>query len=542
MTSDLPTPIDTPPPSRMLGQLCLGITLLITGAVLAVLLSAPLKDDNAWLFYVSRALLHGERLYVDVVEVNPPLIIWLYALPVALADQLALPAPWVIEPLIAAAALASAWASASLLRGTDPLFAQRAPVATVIALVLLLVPGLEFGQREHLLTIAVLPYLCCVLRELNGPPTTPRMAAGIGGLGALGCALKPASALALLLLEVLLKLRGRRMLRPQSLAAFATLAAYAQLVLLLHPDYLRHAVPMALALYGASDTSVMELAKLSWRSLFGEAACLALLCLGSGNRHRDNLLLVPTLFGAGALVTVFLAHKPWFYHRIPGTIVTMLGLLVSRVGFGVPGATVAPANAPGASGGNGWMRQLAASVLVGSALLHFSQAATNRLQDAVERAAQPDPGPASRIEALIRREHAVSYIAFSDWIGLGFPVVSDTGVAWGSRFDSMWALDGEMWRSHQDGHPPAAWPIRRWVANDFLRVCPDLAVVDDRGGPNYPALIAAVSPAFRTAWRHYVRIAGFDGLVVFRREAHACRPAPHPTAPVTAHNLRDVTG
>jgi hypothetical protein len=73
--------------------------------------------------------------------------------------------------------------------------------------------------------------------------------------------------------------------------------------------------------------------------------------------------------------------------------------------------------------------------------------------------------------------------------------------------------------------PEAAreWPIRRWVARDFIRGCPDLAVVDTREGVvNYVDVLGASDPAFARAWSRYKRIDAFDGLVVYRRAATGC--------------------
>ena len=81
---------------------------------------------------------------------------------------------------------------------------------------------------------------------------------------------------------------------------------------------------------------------------------------------------------------------------------------------------------------------------------------------------------------ILRTEHARTYIAFSEWIALGFPVVNETGVTWASRFDSMWALKGEVWRARFDPAVAKEWPIARWVAHDFIAGCPDIAVVDTR--------------------------------------------------------------
>ena len=57
------------------------LLLSVTAAVLFVALRSPLKDDIAWLLYVARRWLNGRELYIDLVEVNPPLIIWISAVP-----------------------------------------------------------------------------------------------------------------------------------------------------------------------------------------------------------------------------------------------------------------------------------------------------------------------------------------------------------------------------------------------------------------------------------------------------------------------------
>ena len=58
------------------------VLLLATLAFIMVIdIRSPQKDDVAWLLYVARKWLGGERLYEDLVEVNPPLIVWIYALP-----------------------------------------------------------------------------------------------------------------------------------------------------------------------------------------------------------------------------------------------------------------------------------------------------------------------------------------------------------------------------------------------------------------------------------------------------------------------------
>ena len=138
------------------------LLLAVLGIVLFTMLRSPLKDDVAWLLYVARRWLAGRELYVDVVEINPPLIIWISAIPIWLAGVLRINAQFTAIPFFVAAVLACAWWTASLLQGSGKLFEDRLPVFAAIGTVLLVVPAGDLGQREHLLVAATLPYLALV--------------------------------------------------------------------------------------------------------------------------------------------------------------------------------------------------------------------------------------------------------------------------------------------------------------------------------------------------------------------------------------------
>ena len=92
------------------------LLLSVLGIVLFVMLRTPLKDDVAWLLYVARRWLAGRELYVDVVEVNPPLIVWISAIPIQIAGMLRIDAQYTAIPFFVAAVLGCAWWTASLLQ------------------------------------------------------------------------------------------------------------------------------------------------------------------------------------------------------------------------------------------------------------------------------------------------------------------------------------------------------------------------------------------------------------------------------------------
>jgi hypothetical protein len=486
------------------------LLLAVLGIVLFTMLRSPLKDDVAWLLYVARRWMAGRELYVDVVEINPPLIVWISAIPMWLAGVLRIDAQYTAIPFFVVAVLACAWWTASLLQSSGKLFEDRLPVFAAIGTVLLVVPAGDLGQREHLLAAAILPYLVLFARSLDGerPPLRDALIAGV--LAGLGCALKPRYAGVFVVLEGLALLRGLNPFRAKVLAAGVTMLAYVGLVALICPAYLRRAVPLALALYGATDVPLRHLVADSLRLIFGEAVALA---LWWNRRHRmpeGNLVLTLVVFAITSTVICFMDGKDWFYHRLPATIATVLALMCWAASVLIHRR---------ADTRRGFLPVLAGAV----AVVVFLVAAFQRLEPQVALAVEPEQNTIAKLEQLIRQQKARTYIAFSEWIALGFPVVNNTGVTWASRFDSMWALNGELWRVRFDAAGAKAWPIRHWVAHDFILGCPDIAVVDTRPGVvNYVGVLSASDPAFARAWSRYRQIAAFDGLVVYRRAAAGC--------------------
>ncbi len=502
------------------------ISLSALAAALVLVLFAtmrtPLKDDIAWLLYVARKWMAGKQLYVDLVEINPPLIVWLSAIPAFFGESFGFPPRLAAMPFFAAIALACAWWTAQLLRGMAPLFARPVPIFAAIGIILLLIPGPELGQREHLLAAVSLPYLVVLARALQGMPVG-RTEAFLSGIAAgLGCALKPRYGLAFAAVELLALARGLRPWRGQAMGAGVLLVLYAGLIVWLYPAYLERAVPLALALYGATDVSFTDLLWESRLMLFGAAALVLLALHAAATRaNQRSLLAVLALYSAAAALVSVMDGKDWFYHRLPAMIAIALALAV-WLGTELPRTWHA--------GG----RALTPAALAGVVCFAFTAAAAQRIMPRLELAFDPEVSTEAKLQRLIKKERANSYVAFSEWIALGFPVVNETEVTWASRFDSMWALKGELWRAQFDPDTSREWPVRHWVARDFVAGCPDVVVADARGGPNYIGVLSASNAAFARAWKGYRQIAAFDGLIVYRRQAAGCGEVP-PAEPEVAH-------
>ena len=65
--------------------------------------------DVAWLLTMADRMLDGKRLYVDIIEANPPFSVYMYLLPAAIARALGLSGAAVTETLVFLEGFASLW-------------------------------------------------------------------------------------------------------------------------------------------------------------------------------------------------------------------------------------------------------------------------------------------------------------------------------------------------------------------------------------------------------------------------------------------------
>ncbi|MBX6748002.1 MAG: hypothetical protein IRY87_38705, partial [Acetobacteraceae bacterium] len=133
-------------------------------AFLLTVLAPPLNHDVAALLDFTRRWLGGERLYVDILDVNPPLIFLLNLPPAAIGAWTALDAvPALLLCLLGLCAL-----SASLALRLLPKAPVEAACLTLGIPLLTLAAGYDFGQREHLMVLAALPWLLLAARRIEG--------------------------------------------------------------------------------------------------------------------------------------------------------------------------------------------------------------------------------------------------------------------------------------------------------------------------------------------------------------------------------------
>ncbi|MFN2474356.1 MAG: hypothetical protein ABR588_10640 [Sphingomicrobium sp.] len=281
--------------------------------------TGPLCPDVSGQFWNAHAMRRGARLYVDIVEINPPLWFWM-AMPVdRLAELLGVRTQPVTIMVIAATVLGAVYAVGRLL--PDASSRARAAFLAYVAAILLIMPARQLEQREHLVLIGAVPYLVLAAARRQQRDVRPMLALLIGVGAGLGFALKPyflaVPASVELWLIVALR-RAWRPGRPEIAALCMTGAAYAAAVLIFTPQYLSSAIPLLLTAYngfGATFMQTIGLLPLIWLCIL-----LGIIEQWRASRWPPAPLTTALLIGAGGFALAWaLQHKGWLYQGLPAS-------------------------------------------------------------------------------------------------------------------------------------------------------------------------------------------------------------------------------
>ena len=395
-------------------------------AALCALAAGPsyVNHDAAWYLYVVRRLWDGATLYRDVIDTNPPLIVWASAPPVL--------AGWLTGISVAAAfkTYVFAFAAAALLV-VDAIVRRtwrdhRFLLVTGAAFVTLPFVKTDFGQREHFAVLLTLPYVVAAAARPVALPTVLRVVVGVAA--GLGFAIKPHFAAAWLGVELLAWRREGRSAfrRTELLAAAAACAAYAAALLLLTPEYLAVADQVR-RVYGGLDSPSAVLLRLREVQLWLVAAALLVAV-----RWPATARLPPTLFAAatGYLIGALLQFKGWGYQLYPARAFTVLFLIAAVAVL----LDVVPGVLSVLRGGRRGLAAVFAGAMVVASMRYVAEA---------RRPAAPDlVAPLIAAIAAHAPEGPLTVLSMRTIIYPAFPAVNYTSTSWGLRHNALWFLPG----------------------------------------------------------------------------------------------------
>jgi hypothetical protein len=454
------------------------------------LLGRP-SPDVAWNLYLARSLLSGARLGENIMENTPPMILGLKVPVVAWADVSG-QGPWEAwVVLIMALAGIGALLLLAHLRGVPGLPPRsRVWLTAAIPITLVAVPGVDFGQRDHVTAILVLPYCALVARRLLGVSVATPIALVTGLLAAVGIGIKPHFVLLpMVLWGALARRHGLRVvLAPEHLTVLGVGLAYIAVVAVAFPAYVSYAMAYG-PLYQRFRTEFVLLAPWflslpAWgQAALSPHAVAAYLGLGAFVALRGSLK-APERALAGTLAlstaTLILAAvvqaKGWRYHYLPGTVLAIL--LICTVAACVPGRP---------------LRALARVYLTASlaaALLMLAGELPNaglRIITPQDRRLDADAN-LRQLLPLVAAVKPDGYVAIlSTNIKSGFPLLLEGGRRWAFRHPSLWPMlafyheqvPGRRLIAVREASEREGLERRftQEIVDDFLRMKPELLLV-----------------------------------------------------------------
>lgn len=506
--------------TEFFGALFRAVTLGVPALWSIGYLFPPLNHDAALILDVAGRWLDGFRLYVDVIDVNPPLIFALSLIPELASRCLGIASGTAFTLAVLLLAAGSLLLAGRVLRASPGLFGpvQQNLLLPLLAFLLIVYPDDMFGQREHLMLIASMPYLLAATARGAGSRLPGRLLCVVMALAGFGFALKPHFLLAPCLIELALIIAARRIcLRDPALWALSLgPAVQVFLILFVTPEYLTEIVPLGLRLYVEQGEAMWGVAT---GSLIGPTLAVLVLLGGMAVFVRGmRLPRVASLYVLAGAVAAVVQAKGWSYQSLPATAGCVL-LVFSVL------ATVIDRYVPAVSARRGALA--IACALLMACYYHglmmglpfepqrnFATSDTGRLHDIVWRQAY---------------DHKLLIV--SPGVLPHFPMVNYAGVQLVGRFESMWVLQGVYASCGRAEfyNPPSRMSadekrIFDGLAVDFSNARPSLVIIDrdagipdcDRQAFDYLDYFGRNS-LFAATLAEYDEIAGFDRYRIFRR-------------------------
>jgi hypothetical protein len=450
----------------------------------------PLNHDVAWIWEGAQRLLHGARFGSGVDDVNPPLAWWLTAIPVLLSDVTGLSASVAFSIFVAAIGAASILIALHVMAETRPsplwLFASFAAWA------LMFMPGYDFGQREHLMAILALPYICAAAR-IERAELSPMLRVLVGAMAAVGFCLKPYFLFIPLLVEVWRWTHARRLsfIRTETVALAVVGIGYLIAVIFFAPDYLALVVPRAAVGYGAYNAPFAEVALQLLLKLAPIVFGFGLVAMANSPRRMPLAAQGIAVAGLGAAIACLVQSKGWAYQIYPA--LAFMSVAVAAQG----------------------LSQKSLMAFAGLAIVLMAGS-----QNAVAQIADGD-GTRARVAALSAAFEGHSVYAFITSPRDIHPAIVESGAVWRAPACCLYLLPGAV----EAGSSAAVAAGRRQAQIEIARLSlefPDIVVVDDnphklgfRRRFDYLAYFGK-NPEFVRFWRHYREASRIANFRIFR--------------------------
>jgi hypothetical protein len=463
------------------------VALFVTAMLLQQRLQLNL--DVSWLLVAGERVLDGERLYVDIVEINPPMAVFAYLPAIAFARATGLDSAVVTDGLVLTLAAVSLLVACRILRLSAKLDHVRLSVLAVWAVVVVaILPMNVFAQREHIALLTFLPALAVYSLRSNREPLP---------MWAIPVAFKPYFAVPAIMCVAFAVVRSRSwrvLFSPENLITGGLVTMYAIFCYVHYPEYFTVIYPIVRDTY-LSWSMPMSIVFLNPATMVCAIAVVSLLWV-SRQRPLDPAALVMMVAALGFAFAFYMQRRGWSYQSYP-----MVTLAMIAMGY----VLAADANLRSRHSMLAAIAMLAVVFVLGSRL--FS--------------AGVPVGPIEAVVARIKPNPRI--LVMSGEAAIGHPLVRTLHGVWVSRQECLWIrtftrvvherttvnadLDARL-----NGYVALE---RQWLIEDFKRLPPDVVLIDtlrDGWGER-----AKADAELAQLLRPYALVQSIEGIDILRR-------------------------
>lgn len=496
-------------------------------ANLASLIGRPLNHDVGYHIHAATRLVEGARLYVDIYEINPPIIFYLNQVPALVAQWTGLSDILTFYIWVALLALAAIALTAHLLAQAPgmPLLLRRLLILALIYHFFIFEPR-AFGQREYYFMIFFMPYLAAAFVTLKGGRLPLWTCFAVAVPFAVATAQKPHFLLPFLLVELTLCFQHRGvapLFRRENWIAGSTMLALVVASLWRHPEFLSDMLPMVMGTYNAFDQNIIVLTY-NGRFMRLVAALLAVFMMLRyflRDRSAKDFALLSVVAALGMIGFYLLQAKGYTYHTLPAAVFMNLGLATLVGGFLIDRNSATDESVEINREDQLVRRTMGWAVTFGLIVAFFGTTASAYVYDPIRAGGQYPKWMRHYTQALL--DHAPDQPAFAltSSIYVPYPPVPLAGSRWPYRYNHLWPLPN-FYRSDDidageaDYRPPARQGAleRRFfdtVVEDLLANPPRLVAVETqryKQGFGYLDFdfveYFSLDPRFTRLWSDYV--------------------------------------
>lgn len=304
-------------------------------------------------------------------------------------------------------------------------------IILILVFIFTLLPGRDFGQREHIFLLLVMPYIFSIVRRSFGEGVYNLQSAIIGISAGIGFSLKPYFLLLPLFLEAYLFYKNRRLYlykHMESIIIIIIFTIYVVSIFIFNRDYITRTVPYIICVYGAYNDNIINLS-LKLTSIIIVFIIYWLAKDDTRFAMFGNLLLLTVI----CMAIIYLVQgKGWSYHLYPFNAISLLliiyccSIIILRNKF--------------------MSLNIIRKTLYYFVILFIIIAVSKSLKWHIEIYKQYKSEEKSLVEYNIIQfieKQAIGFnniYFFSTSVNPAFPVVNYSGVGWSSRFNTLWML------------------------------------------------------------------------------------------------------